>query len=75
MSEIVEVRIRLDKKIYEALRYYVPLTGYGVGLSFEEALNPWINETLKQDLEAEIGSGCENAADQITENLEAMLKD
>jgi hypothetical protein len=73
MSETVEVKVQLNRKVFEVLKYYIPLTSYGVGLSFEEALSPWINECLKQDLEAETLSNCENAGEQIAENLKAML--
>jgi hypothetical protein len=74
MVETVEVKIKLNKILYDALKWYVPQTIWGHGLPFEESLTPWINECLKQDLEAELGANCDLAADQITETLKEMIE-
>ena len=73
MSEMVEVKINLPKKIYDALKWYIPQTEFGVADNFEESLDAWIIETVKQDLDAEINSGCEQSAVQNTRILKKML--
>ena len=73
LSETVEVKINLPKKLFDALKWYVPQTEFEVAGNVEKSLDAWIVETVKQDLECEINAGCEGAADQITEKLKLML--
>jgi hypothetical protein len=53
----IEVKVKLEKKVYEDLRLYIPLTAYSAGYKFfEESLNAWINDCVKEDLKHALAS-------------------
>lgn len=53
----IEVKVKLEKKVYEDLRWYIPLTAYSAGYKFfEESLNAWINDCVKEDLRHALAS-------------------
>ena len=74
MSETVEVKVQLDKKVYDALEWYVRNTGFWAGNNLkDQAISSWIACTVKDDLASEATGGAPTASDFLADELKIML--
>jgi hypothetical protein len=77
MSDKVNVTVKLEKKVYRALEWYLPYTSYWVTnareVSKDQAISEWIAKVILENLEAEASKGAPSASDFIANELKSML--
>lgn len=66
VSEEIEVKVTLSKKVYDALEWYLKNTAY-------KSMSEWIADVIEDNLEAEVDAGAPLARDFIADELAAKL--